>query len=157
MLLLCGNNTSWGNQPLRSVLSRWKTECYCSVGTTQVEVTNLWGVSYLSERLSVTVVWEDLGDNTSWSDQPPRSVLSRWKTECYCVTGNFWGVSYPGERLSSLILQYYWLFYSIFTIDLFNSICRIDTKNKFGNLLKRTLLLRNIQGLNKNELNNWVC
>ena len=27
-----GNNTSWGiNQSLKSVLSRWMTECYCNV------------------------------------------------------------------------------------------------------------------------------
>ena len=45
----------------------------------QVEVMNLWGVSYQGENLSVNVAWEDWENNISWGNQPLRSVLSRWK------------------------------------------------------------------------------
>ena len=47
--------------------------CEKTERTTQVEVTNLWGVSYLDERLTVTVMWEDLGSNIYWD------ILS-WKS-----------------------------------------------------------------------------
>ena len=41
------------------------------------------------DEKSVTVVWEDLRNKT-WGNQPLTSVLSRWKTECYCkeINGN---------------------------------------------------------------------
>ena len=123
------NNTSWGNEPLRSVLP-------------------------IDKGLGVPVVWEDPGNNTSWGDQHLSNILSfvveLWtsylqmllngRVLCSHEINNAFAFIHPNLKLQSTIIT--WMYFEGSLKEQLSSLRKLSSfwrrKNALSGVVQRS-------------------